>query len=599
MNKTLVILATHSLPSQLEIDIENKEGPEFLCWKGVPKALLPISSRPALSRTMNQCQHLFLQTYVVTNAHNYRYFERWATGVGLPKSNVINCGVSAGPVEDIALVGRVKDLKGEAVVISCDLYYTVGIMVDRVWPAVAASEEENPSSIIPFGIVPISWHSVIALAEEKGPDDSHYTAEGSISKLSDSIPLNCQLEYSKSEPGSTLGHDYLQHKVTLDQYQQHWVKMTGNDDKIPPTDLPPQQINVKAYARVGLMGNPSDGFNGKTMSLLISNFWAQVTLASNYTPDQDSSSWPNGGTGGNAHIKIIHKPTTEPTRFANLNALALDCEQDGYDNADRLLLACCRVFYNYCQRMHIPLNTEVGFQILFDTNIPRQVGLAGSSAIITACWRALMAFYRIPKIQPEVLAGLILSVEVNELGIAAGLQDRVIQTYGGLVYMDFNKTLMDQAKHGNYIPLDPNLLPPLYLAYVADPEDSGKVHSTVKQRFLNGDTEIIQAMQQFGNLTDQARTALENGDHHAFAQLMTENFELRRKTYGDDVVGAKNLQMVNIVRRHGGHAKFSGSGGAIVIFMPDTSRDAIKPLQQDLQKSGFVFVKLEPMESQI
>ena len=31
--------------------------------------------------------------------------------------------------------------------------------------------------------------------------------------------------------------------------------------------------------RVGLMGNPSDGFYGKTISLSIENFWAEVTIA--------------------------------------------------------------------------------------------------------------------------------------------------------------------------------------------------------------------------------------------------------------------------------------------------------------------------------
>ncbi len=30
--------------------------------------------------------------------------------------------------------------------------------------------------------------------------------------------------------------------------------------------------------RIGLMGNPSDGFHGKTISLSIANFWADVTI---------------------------------------------------------------------------------------------------------------------------------------------------------------------------------------------------------------------------------------------------------------------------------------------------------------------------------
>lgn len=31
------------------------------------------------------------------------------------------------------------------------------------------------------------------------------------------------------------------------------------------------------------MGNPSDGFNGKTIAMSISNFWAEVTLVESPT----------------------------------------------------------------------------------------------------------------------------------------------------------------------------------------------------------------------------------------------------------------------------------------------------------------------------
>ena len=39
----------------------------------------------------------------------------------------------------------------------------------------------------------------------------------------------------------------------------------------------------------------------------------------------------------------------------------------------------------------------------------------------------------------------MLSVEVKELGINAGLQDRVIQAYGGLVFMDFSPEIMKRG----------------------------------------------------------------------------------------------------------------------------------------------------------
>lgn len=372
---------------------------------------------------------------------------------------------SAGPAADIAFVRRVKGWQdGDIAVLSSD-YFITGA-TERFWSTIA-----QPGSPLYYtsGLVCASLASITAETEV---DPTKLSAEGAISFLIDHLATKAQLvRYS-----NTLEDTYIGADVTLEHYLQHWNKVMDKTTTTTTTTAKPSEIKIKAYARVGLMGNPSDGFFGKTMSILISNFWAEVTLFPQ----------PNGA------IEIIHKPIMDPNRFANMNSLTLGCEQDGYDNGDRLLLACCKVFYRYCHQMGIALATDLGFQILFDTNIPRQVGLAGSSAIITACWKSLMVFYGVTtsQIPPEIQANLVLSVEVDELGIAAGLQDRVIQTYGGLVYMDFDKTLMHQIGRGRYIQLDTNLLPPLYLAYVADPEDSGKVHSTVKQRFLNGDTEV-------------------------------------------------------------------------------------------------------------
>jgi glucuronokinase len=69
------------------------------------------------------------------------------------------------------------------------------------------------------------------------------------------------------------------------------------------------------------------------------------------------------------------------------------------------------------------------FTLSYDTNIPRQVGLAGSSAIVTAALHALMAFYEISDDQlPKTSRPqLVLDVEKQELSINAGLQDRVVQ----------------------------------------------------------------------------------------------------------------------------------------------------------------------------
>lgn len=64
-----------------------------------------------------------------------------------------------------------------------------------------------------------------------------------------------------------------------------------------------------------------------------------------------------------------------------------------------------------------------------------QTGLSGSSAIVSAALSCLLDFYKVRHlIKVEVRPNLVLNAE-KELGIVAGLQDRVAQVYGGVVYM--------------------------------------------------------------------------------------------------------------------------------------------------------------------
>ena len=138
----------------------------------------------------------------------------------------------------------------------------------------------------------------------------------------------------------------------------------------------------------------------------------------------------------------------------------------GYYGGIRLIKATIKRFVEYCEARGLPLHDR-NFSIRYQTNIPRQVGLAGSSAIIVATLRCLMEFYDV-EIPLDAQPSFVLSVEKEELGITAGLQDRVIQVYEGLVYMDFDRS-REHSVEGltcyHYEPLDPALLPPLYVAY--------------------------------------------------------------------------------------------------------------------------------------
>jgi glucuronokinase len=166
------------------------------------------------------------------------------------------------------------------------------------------------------------------------------------------------------------------------------------------------------------MGNPSDGSYGKTISCAIRNFWADVTLWETPT------------------LRIIPHKEFDPMEFSNLGQLYEIATRDGYYGGIRLLYATCKKFYEYCLNHNVEL-ADSSFTITYNTNIPRQVGLGGSGAIIGALVKALMEFHNISyDIMPKpMLPNFLLSIEEDELLIRAGLQDRVIQVYGGTVFM--------------------------------------------------------------------------------------------------------------------------------------------------------------------
>lgn len=298
---------------------------------------------------------------------------------------------------------------------------------------------------------------------------------------------------------------------------------------------------ASAFARAGLIGNPSDGYYGKTISFIVRDFAAKVTLYE--SPE----------------IEIVPS-FQDRSKYASMHELREDVGTHGYYGGIRLMKATIRKFLDYCERHEIAL-PDRNFSIRYRSTIPSLVGLAGSSALVTATLRCLMEFYEveIPKpIQPTV----ILSVETEELGIAAGLQDRVVQVYEGCVFMDFDRQLMEAQGHGYYEELDPAALPNVFVAYRTDLAEGSEVfHNNVRERWLEGAPEVVQAMKDFAGYAQVVRDLLVDGRGNEIGPWLDKNFERRCSIFNLD---PRNVDMVKRAQSVGAHGKFSGSGGAVV-----------------------------------
>lgn len=86
-------------------------------------------------------------------------------------------------------------------------------------------------------------------------------------------------------------------------------------------------IETHSYPRAALIGNPSDGYFGKTIAFVFSNFSAKVQLY--HTPE----------------LEIIPEKM-DVDRFSNIEDLALRVASNGYYGGMRLIKAAIKVFYS-------------------------------------------------------------------------------------------------------------------------------------------------------------------------------------------------------------------------------------------------------------
>ena len=134
-------------------------------------------------------------------------------------------------------------------------------------------------------------------------------------------------------------------------------------------------IETYAYARAGFLGNPSDGYYGKTIALLVRNFRARVLI------------YPS------AKLEIRPSKADIPV-FENLDDLYQTTRWRGYYGGIRIIQALIVRCLDYCKEQGIEL-PDRNFTLEYESTVPLRLGMGGSSAIITAALRALCQYYQL------------------------------------------------------------------------------------------------------------------------------------------------------------------------------------------------------------
>lgn len=293
-----------------------------------------------------------------------------------------------------------------------------------------------------------------------------------------------------------------------------------------------------ATARAGVAGNPSDALGGAAFAVPVEYLVARVELA-----DADTMS-------------IGRSDATAP--FRSVTALVEHTERYGHDGGDRLVTAAIVTLQHHLRGHGIAVDDRP-FRAAWSTDIPRSVGLAGSSALVIATLRALASRWQV-RLTPAEAAALALAAESDELGIAAGWMDRAVQAHG-------RPTLVDTRS------LDPDGTPSMRLVDPAGPIDlvvawdpagaapSGRLHGDLRAALAAGDPLVCSAVDELVVAAHDAAAAMAGGDAEWLADAVARSCALRRRLGALDEITAS---MADAVRSAGGAATSAGSGGAVL-----------------------------------
>jgi len=315
----------------------------------------------------------------------------------------------------------------------------------------------------------------------------------------------------------------------------------------------PRRIEVSAPGRANLVGNPSDQYGGCTLACSVP-LRARVVLDGS-EPGRIASAGLSGPAG---------------------SAPAADGPEPREDEALGLGRAVLRA-----------LGLErPPFSVSYGSEIPRQSGMAGSTALVVALVHAVDTWFGRARSRSQ-LAETAREIEARGMGIQCGFVDQYACSHGGLRHVDLRGKSFEECDPAPFATVedlgaDVSALP-FWLAYTGVRHSSDGVHRPLRARWLAREAAVVDGYERIAQLGVLGKSALQRGDWAALGACMNENHAIQRDLGGS---GESNERLIAAARKAGAlGAKLAGAGDGGTIVALWTAADAA-PLEAALRGAG-------------
>ena len=223
-------------------------------------------------------------------------------------------------------------------------------------------------------------------------------------------------------------------------------------------------------------------------------------------------------------------------------------------------------------------------------DLPSGTGLGSSGSFTTALLKALYA-YRHRHINPEELAELACSIEIDRLQEPIGKQDQYIASVGGITCFAFHKdnsvTFAPlKISRETFHALEDNLL----LFFTGFSRSASEILKDQHVKSQKNDTDMLNNLHFVKEIGYLSKDALESGNTDKFGELMHQHWEHKKKRSGG--MSNQNIDAwYETALKNGaiGGKVVGAGGGGFLMFM---AHDAAK-LRSSMTESGLQEVRFK------
>ena len=295
----------------------------------VPEALLNLQEVRVIDFWIQQVRHLLdiNKVYILTDREHRQVFVEWSQSRGLSTENILSIAVNNQKYDSLTshiqlfLNEKSSVTNGKTLifievgtVINEDfkLNLFVESLIDNMNGIVCHSIDQDSEDSSISNVIDLNINHTTNLVTPPAEENLKSTNKDNLYKPIVYVCRNATVSHIMqnilSNHGSS-GHKYenliynsmMASNIPVKVEVVHHIYQTWKTDQyqqicnifstlLNETILQlPDTVTRVCSARVGLMGNPSDGFGGKTLSFLINNFSAKVTITTNKIVESENA----------------------------------------------------------------------------------------------------------------------------------------------------------------------------------------------------------------------------------------------------------------------------------------------------------------------